>query len=65
MIDKSVPQPEDGAPLWSVDLKAKKEEKYFGDEDVLKGIRVNNEARWLKTYGLIIPVMMWFSLRFI
>lgn len=60
MTDNSVLPPEDEPPPWSLDSKARNEEKYFGDENRLKGIRVDNEIRWLKAYGIIIPVMMWF-----
>jgi hypothetical protein len=60
MTDDPVPPPKDDPPLWTIDPKARNEEKYFGDEDLLKGVRVENEVRWLKAYGLIVPVMMWF-----
>src|SRR5690606_631293 len=40
--------------------KAKLEEKFWGDEDRLKGVKLNNDILWHRVYGITVVVMMCF-----
>lgn len=39
---------------------AQKEERYFPDEDALKGQRHKNDMVWLRAYGLVVVILMCF-----
>ena len=57
-----LPPPEgavDG-PLWARDNKAKLEEKFWDDEERLKGVKLKNDILWLRVYGWAVVVMMCF-----
>ena len=50
---------------WADDAKGKAEEKYWGDDAALKGIKHRNHGRMLKLWGWIVPsLMIVFSLLF-
>lgn len=67
MSNKKVPPPEQGElPKWSVDPRAKGEEKNWPDEDALKGQKNRNDLWWLKVYGiLVIIATVFFTLLFL
>lgn len=45
-------------PTWADDTLAKAENKKWGDDDALQGIKKRNEGRILQIWGLIVPVLM-------
>lgn len=64
----SIPQnsplpPPEGAgnvPSWAKDDKAKLEEKLWGDEDSLRGVKLQNDILWHRVYGWAVVVVMCF-----
>jgi hypothetical protein len=57
---------EKGLPSWADDTLAKAENKKWGDDDALQGIKKRNEAWVLKVWGLIVPfLMILFTLLFV
>ena len=58
MSSNPVPPPEQGEPPeWSKDSLARKEIKYWPDEERLSNQRNKNQLRWLKLYGFLVVVL--------
>lgn len=66
--DDSVPPPPQGtalSPAWAKDSKAKLEEKYWSDEDRLRGVKLKNDILWHQVYGwVVVALMIFFVLTF-
>lgn len=62
MNDGKVPPAPEGfqEPSWATDTMAQKEERFFPDEAALKGQRHKNDMAWLRAYGWVVVVLMWF-----
>lgn len=45
-------------PKWASDELAKKEEKHWGDDEALQGIKRKNHGRMLSVWGWIVPTLM-------
>ncbi len=61
MKNKSVPPPppeyENELP-WADDTLAKEEDKYWADEEKLRGQKTKNDILWLKVYGFVVVMIM-------
>ena len=57
---KVPPQPDAvEPPLWAPkDALARGEERFYPDEQALKGQKAQNDITWLKAYGVVIVVLM-------
>lgn len=61
--DEQVPPPPEGAelaPSWAKDNKANLEEKYWTNEDRLRGVKLKNDILWHQVYGVIVVSLMVF-----
>lgn len=61
MSVSDVPPPDESSsqpPPWLGDSKAKAEVAKWGDDDALRGQRAENDLRWLKVYGYLVPALM-------
>lgn len=69
MSDETVPPPPPGledAPSWASDSAAAQEEKYWSNEDKLKGQKTKNDLIWLKAYGIVlVGLTVFFAFLFI
>ena len=45
------------APEWAQDDQARAEDKYWADENKIKGQKTNNNLLWLRIYGLVLAAI--------
>jgi len=47
-------------PSWTDFAQAKQEDRNWDNEEELRGILHRNDARWHKSYGWVVVILMWF-----
>lgn len=58
----ALPPPDgaDSVPAWAKDENAKKEERFWANEDLLKGVKMGNDILWHRVYGWVVIALMIF-----